>query len=386
MTRSSPDGFAPWSEQPGSRVSHGRSIAVRERQLIVRTAAAGALELALGLPVAAREQRALGLTRLTLRDAVDLAPVLARLRADDPVLATQTSPNYQLNPWVSSGGDDDPTPVTTAPPERELWHLPATVAVFDSGLLRGYGRHGFLANAYPVTGADVIDPSGPNGALLLYDSHGMFISGVVLCAAPRSTVRVTRAFDDNGQTDDWTLAHVIDDYLDAHPEVRLVNLSCGTYADRQQPPLALAQLVDAHPDVFFVAAAGNLPAGTVSQPSRPSYPAAYDTVVGVGAVTATGQVAPFTDTVSADVWAYGSQVVNAFGPGTLDGTSFPAGLASWSGTSFAAPLAAAALTELAGVGAPPMPPGYLNRARWAIAWLAARYRRPSDGRIVLPRP
>lgn len=252
--------------------------------------------------------------------------------------------------------------------------------------MRGYDRHPYLRNAQPVTSADVIDPRGPDHTLALYDSHGEFVSGVLLCAAPHATVHMRQVFAADGRADDWTLAHAIHDYLLAHPIVRLVSLSCGTYADWRHPPVALGQLVAAHPEVFFVAAAGNLADGAVSDPNRPSYPAAFDQVVGAGAVTAEGAVAPFTDVTSADVWALGSDVVSAFGWGTLAGGPAFAGRARWSGTSFAAPLVAAALTDLAGIGGPPMPPGFVSRAQWATAWLAARYRRPSDGRIVLPHP
>ncbi len=94
----------------------------------------------------------------------------------------------------------------------------------------------------------------------------------------------------------------------------------------------------------LVAAAGN-----DSSPA-PFWPAAFPWAVGVGSLDRDGRVSSFSNRCSsADVYALGRNLVNAFpngtyycheSPDTGDVRVFSTGMARWSGTSFAAPIVA----------------------------------------------
>jgi hypothetical protein len=361
-------------------------VRYRPNELIVASHREAELLAAVGAEVANRSvSTTLGLTRLTFKDVGAPPGQIGQLSADNLALAGFATPNYVLTPWVSSGAGGWPQP-TAVPVAQANWGGAVNVAVFDSGLLTGWdNHHPYLANAAPVSTADVIPASGANGTIGLFDCHGMFVAGVLLCAAPTAHVKVRRAFGLDGGTDDWTLATQIDNYLTQNPQIRLVNLSCGTFADAGHPPAALLQVIATHPQVLFVAAAGNIEA---TDPTVRVFPAAFDTVVGVGATDTAGNRTAFSDGRSVDVWAFGDHVDNAFGSGTVISPSSSApftGTAVWSGTSFAAPLAAAILTEFLAGRSVTAAGGSTLLATEAINWLRARYL-AADGRIVLPHP
>ena len=97
-------------------------------------------------------------------------------------------------------------------------------------------------------------------------------------------------------------------------------------------------------DCVLVAAAGN------DSTPAPFWPAAAPWAVGVGSLDRDGRVSSYSNYgVSADVYALGRNIINAFPDGTFtcqetpnkgDVRVFDTGLARWSGTSFSAPVVA----------------------------------------------
>ena len=125
--------------------------------------------------------------------------------------------------------------------------------------------------------------------------------------------------------------------------IGVINLSLGAYTWNNQPPPLVSQVIkELSADAVVVAAAGN------NSRDRKFWPAAFDSVVGVGALTADGQnrttFSNFGDWV--DAWAPGQRVASSFvefdGPedeapkADIDRDCFT-GFATWSGTSFPAP-------------------------------------------------
>jgi hypothetical protein len=365
-----------------------RKINVVEGQLICPSNRVDDLTRAFGADAPVRplaqfvpgKQAGPSLTLVAVGGRTPIMRQLELLAARDADLSAVVTANYILQPWVSSGGDGMPRPTDRTPP---IGNFSGTgpVVLFDSGLLVNYETgHSYLAKVDPASVTDLIALPVGDQPMGLFDCHGMFVSGVLACAAPGANVAVRRVFDAAGAVDDWTLAAAIDVYLKDHAAV-LVNLSCGTFADTDHPPAALLATIRQYPQVLFVAAAGNVDGGT---PLLPAYPAAFSEVVGVGAVDSAGQPTTFSDSLSTDVRALGQAVDNAFGAGTVATGVSKAGpftrSATWSGTSFAAPLVSAALLEF--MAAPPQ--GVLL-ATAAIGWLAARF--PSlDGKPVVPAP
>jgi hypothetical protein len=308
-------------------------------------------------------------------------PVLLRQLSRHGLGPDVVGPNHVLQaselvatPWLSGGGEGEPVEATIPPsPVGGSRGAGVTVAMFDSGLLPDWAD-GSEARTW-LGGVAPARPAGPNGSpdvegqggdpdgpdLDIFDSHATFVAGVLTCAAPGATVLVRNVLSELGDVDDDALCSVVRRTLEQAPTVRLVNLSLGGTTWNDAPPLGLTHLVDCEfPAVVFVASAGNNgPAG------RPVWPAALPQVVGVGALTPDlpPSPAPFSNVVSADVWAVGEDVVNAFGRGWLDGKQlYASGLAYWSGTSFAAPVVTAVLCEY--VHDNPCPSG-----TGALAWL-----------------
>ncbi|MGC5031599.1 type VII secretion-associated serine protease mycosin [Micromonospora sp. DT229] len=212
-----------------------------------------------------------------------------------------------------------------------------TVAVVDSGVDR---RHPQLTGRV-LTGTDLLDPGGDGTRDCV--GHGTGVASII-AAAPRDgtglrglapkarilPVRVSEQQIVDGQGAGRTVApadfaRAIRWAVDNRADV--VNLSVVLYADhpavREAIGYALAR------DVVVVAAVGNLHGSGDPRP----YPAAYEGVLGVGAVGADGVRADFSQVGSyVDLMAPGSEVLMA-APGQ--------GHHRAEGTSYAAPFVAA---------------------------------------------
>lgn len=195
-----------------------------------------------------------------------------------------------------------------------------------------------------VEGDDELN--GPD--LRPYAGHGTFIAGVVRCLAPSTRVFV-EGFAVGGVGGGGILESELVVQLEEamRHEPKVINMSAGCRTRLDLPSLALARFHRRHllgSDCVLVAAAGN------DSWAAPFWPAAFDWAVGVGSLDRDGRVSEFSNYgVSADVYALGRNVVNAFPDGTLechetpnkgDVRVFGTGLARWSGTSFAAPVVA----------------------------------------------
>lgn len=195
-----------------------------------------------------------------------------------------------------------------------------------------------------VTGDDELN--GPD--LRPYAGHGTFIAGVVRCVAPDTRIYVEGFAIDGvggGGILESDLVVQLEDALRHDPQV--INLSAGCRTRRDRPSIPLRKFHRKHleeRDCVLVAAAGN------DSWAAPFWPAAFDWCVGVGSLDRNGRVSAFSNFgVSADVYALGRNLVNAFPDGTFvcnetpdkgDVRVFSTGLARWSGTSFAAPVVA----------------------------------------------
>ncbi|MFC4020999.1 type VII secretion-associated serine protease mycosin [Micromonospora sp. GCM10011542] len=212
-----------------------------------------------------------------------------------------------------------------------------TVAVVDSGVDR---THPQLAGRV-LAGTDLLDPGGDGSRDCA--GHGTGVASII-AAAPRPgiafagiapgarilPVRVSEQQVVQGRESGRTVsagefARAIRWAVDHDSDV--LNLSVVLYADAPAVRSAVRYAVDR--DVVLVAAAGNL---HESGDPRP-FPAAYDGVLGVGAIGADGTRAAFSQTGPyVDLVAPGSEVLTA-APGQ--------GHHRVEGTSYAAPFVAA---------------------------------------------
>jgi subtilisin family serine protease len=245
--------------------------------------------------------------------------------------------------------------VPAAPPV-ELWRPSVTVALLDTGL----DPHPWFAGRPWLSewglSPEVLDPECVRDRDR-QAGHGTFVAGVLLRHAPGVTIRHHRSLSSLGLTDDVTVAAALRQVhrqAAAHGsriDVVVVTAGCHT-ADDQCPPV-LHREIDRQPDTIVVAAAGN------NGGSRPFWPAALPSVVGVAATGPDGTLAAFSNRGDwVDATAPGVDVISSYvrllpaqdgvAPGT---TTRVYGAARWSGTSFAAPRIAADVARLRHAGA-----------------------------------
>jgi len=153
-------------------------------------------------------------------------------------------------------------------------------------------------------------------------AHGTFCAGILAAVAPDATIMPLRAFDDNGNTDLFTLAKAIRYAKDHNAQV--INMSFGTLNDSK----VLREAIDyaKAAGIVLVASAGNNHTSTLQ------YPAAYPGVIAVAATDVLDRKASFSN--------FGSYVfVDAPGDHIISAT--PNGKYSIAnGTSFSAPMVA----------------------------------------------
>jgi hypothetical protein len=231
------------------------------------------------------------------------------------------------------------------------------IAVLDTGMF----DHEWLKTVQRAPGSDDTWDADRDGYGDAEAGHGTFIAGLILQVAPEASVYAVQVLDSHGLGDDLSVAEAMEQLP---PDIDIVNLSLGGYTDRDAPPLAIAAALRAMADPpVVVAAAGNQ--GT----SRPFWPAAFDQVLGVGAVDESDGKWTRADYSNHGAWvdavARGTNLQSTFARArthvALGHTTSPFdpivtfdGWAAWDGTSFATPIAAAMIArELSRTGGGP---------------------------------
>jgi hypothetical protein len=221
-----------------------------------------------------------------------------------------------------------------------------------------------------------------------YACHGTFVAGCVRTTAPKAQIRVKKAeYVDSrpcaGMAYEHEIVQRMHELLNWGADVIVCEFDGFTRFHR--PMHTFDAFYDKrlrHVNAVVVAPAGN------DATQKPTFPAAYSWVIGVGSLTANGNSrSGFSNHGGwVDVYAPGEELVNAFAVGDYRCVEKPhkwrlgfRGLANWSGTSFSAPLVAgliAARMSATGENAP--------RAAAALLRFALDQARPGIGPILLP--
>ena len=195
------------------------------------------------------------------------------------------------------------------------------VAVLDTGFMPGVGPDGFVIAAF--------DAVNPSGAMSDPVGHGtqmaLIASGLIRPFGAKSgdegqiPVVAVRAMDDNGFTTNYTILSSIDFALEKG--ARVMSLSWG--AERWSDFLEETMDYAASKGMIIVASAGNEPTG------KPVYPAAFPSVIGVGAAYPDGKTwenSNYGDSATVYAPGFASLPVGSKGgePGIYGGTSVSA--------------------------------------------------------------
>ena len=220
----------------------------------------------------------LGIVRIRLPHGSDVDAIASSLVGTPGVDSAEPDYAYRLGggaPIVGEGG---------APPSADSVYPAAedtVVAVMDSGLSADYADRPYIRGTFDAVspGAELADALGHGTQMSLIAAGAITPFGAGTQTTGGTPVVAIRAFDDNGFTSTYTMIRAID--YAAENGARVVSLSWGSETSSD----LLASAVDyaSARGLVLVAAAGNEPTG------EPVYPAAYEKVIGVGALTADGK-------------------------------------------------------------------------------------------------
>lgn len=235
------------------------------------------------------------------------------------------------------------------------------VSVVDTGWHQDAADNGETPwlddDVYPIEGDPETVVTTDIGS---YVGHGTFVAGIIRCLAPATDLEIEGVLKHAGAVYESDIAAELNEAmadLEQGELPKLISISAGTYTRNNAGLLAFELLAQAYrmgledDGPLVVAAAGN------EDTNRKFYPAAYPWVVGVGALDESLQAASFSNYGRdwVDVWAHGTDLVNAFpvgtyyvkepGPAKGEQRDFT-GMAQWSGTSFATPVVTGLLAAL----------------------------------------
>ncbi|MGI9241845.1 MAG: S8 family peptidase [Verrucomicrobiales bacterium] len=217
--------------------------------------------------------------------------------------------------------------------DNSEWGRDLVIAVLDSGVYAHESLTGINIRQIDLV-QTAEDPQAD------YTGHGTAVADIAHLLAPAADLLSVRVLDSQGIGDTFSVAQGIIAAADNGADV--INLSLGSYGDSSVLRDAVEYAVSRGSAV--VAASGNDGINQVS------FPAAYDSVIGVSAVDANGQYASFSN--------YG-EGIDLGAPGVGVYTAWDEdGQAQFSGTSAASPFVAAAIAATISLN-----PGYtVNQA------------------------
>jgi len=221
----------------------------------------------------------LGLHRVRLPDGIDIPDFLARLNAKESRLTAEPNYAYPID-FPRKFIDRPPLPERKRPQDAFPGSEGVPVAVLDSGWTAGYGLEERIIAALDAVQPNmpVTDGLGHGTQMALIAAGEVLPMGATGERAKASSIIPIRTFDDNGITSNFALMRGIDFALSNGAKV--LSMSWGS-----ETPSPFLEAALAHADsrgLIVVAAAGNEATGT------PVYPAAYPTVLGVGALAPDG--------------------------------------------------------------------------------------------------
>lgn len=255
----------------------------------------------------------LGIYRIRLPPGTNILALVEQLRRNSLVAAVEPNYAYRLPPPATETASRESGQGSVRRPPGGA----APVAVLDSGISHLTELEGFIAGGFNALqpGLDSMDTAG-HGTQMALIASGVIAPGGGM-ANEGVPVLGIRTFDDHGVTSNFAMMRSI---LHAASEgASVLNLSWGSPVASEFLEVSMAA---AHRrGLILVAAAGNEPL------NQPIYPAAFDSVIAVGAVLPDGSPWPHSN--------FGDFItVAAPGTATLP-VGYQGGPGSYAGTSIA---------------------------------------------------
>lgn len=264
---------------------------------------------------------ALGIYRIRLPDDTDIPALVEEIARLDIIKEAEPNFAYPIDrPYHPASPYDSPGVASTG---IQLQNA-APIAILDSGLDPNVDLSGKVLASSDVfnPGETISDPLG-HGTQMAYIASGI-IQPSNTDTGPGNNIPIIpiRVFDDNGYTSDFAIMNAIDFALDHGAKVMSLSWGSETRSDFLENSLEYAH----SRGITILASAGNAPTGT------PVYPAAYPTVIGVGALTPDGRAwdrSNYGDFVTLYAPGFASFPVGYKGdPGNYAGTSISAAFAA----------------------------------------------------------
>jgi len=219
----------------------------------------------------------LGLYRIRFPENTDIPAMVDRISKDPWVARAEPNYAYPLEaPLLGPPSSDSPDIETPGPLQAS-----ARIAVLDTGLAARSGVTDYIVASYDSLNPEetITDPLGHGTQMALIASGAVKPLGVQEESSMQNPIIAVRAFDDNGYTSNFNLISSIDYALENG--ARVMSLSWGSEVHSTFLENALDEA--SAKGLIVVASAGNEPTG------KPVYPAAYPTVLGVGALRPDGK-------------------------------------------------------------------------------------------------
>jgi len=224
------------------------------------------------------ENSFLGIYRIKLPEKTDI-PKLVKQIKDLPGIE-MTEPNYAY-PIAMPYRYVPESEIKTDLELHPLSEGPVAIAILDSGLAQG-----LLPDGQVIASHDALNPGDPISDSLGHGTQMALVAAgmVTPFGAAKNTddvnpVIAIRAFDDNGFTSSVALMNGIDFALSNGAKVVSLSWGSSVKSDFIRDTLEYG----ASKGLIIVASAGNEPTG------RPVFPAAYESVIGIGALSPNGQ-------------------------------------------------------------------------------------------------
>lgn len=222
---------------------------------------------------------AVGIYKIRLPENSDI-PFLVEQITNHPKIA-KAEPNYAY-PLPTPYTKPTSTPSTSGFSSLPAMGAGVPVAILDTGLKLDSGLEDLVR-----TSLDTLNPNEPISDSLGHGTQmALIAAGVVkpygigpVYSEAYSPIIPIRAFDDNGFTSNFHIMHSVGFAL--NHGARVLSLSWGS--EIRSDLLENALDYAASKDLIIVASAGNEPTG------KPVYPAAYTSVIGVGALGPDGK-------------------------------------------------------------------------------------------------